>query len=183
MVLTMALLGGGVALANPFYSGLSASTAAATSTQAFLRPGVGTTTPIYDSYELYGTNQTNGGNQTIPDVVSVMLNGTASSTASTFAVQCEYSNNYNGITGNGDWYQDEVLPATSTVPVGIASPISYSFAYASSTPGAGGIPTNTNRFMKVIECPVPLRFVRAVITVTGANGTVWASIVPTKQRN
>lgn len=175
----------GVAYANPFYAGLSAQTAVATSTQTYMTPGTATTTPIYDSYEQYGTNETNGGNLTIANQVAVLLNGAASSTATVVNVACEFSNNYNGITGNGDWYQNEIIGATTT-NAGVQSigPVnSFSFTYASTTVGGAPLAATFGKFAKVIVCPVPLRFVRAVITITGANGSVWSSIVPIKQRS
>lgn len=179
------VLGGAIAFANPFYVGLSAQTATATSTQTYMTPGTATTTPVYDSYEQYGTNQTNGGNLTLPSQVAVLLNGVASSTATVLNLTCEFSNNYNGITGNGDWYQNEIIGATTT-SAGVQNagvPNSFSFTYASSTVGGAAVASTTNRFTKVFGCPVPLRFVRAVVTMTGANGSVWAGIVPIKQRN
>ncbi len=173
------------AYANPYYLGLSASTAVATSTQAYMTPGAATSTPIYDSYEQYGTNQTNGGNLTVANQVAIKLQGVASSTATQVNVTCEFSDNYNGATGNGDWYQNEIIGATTTNAgvQGIGAVNSFNFTYASSTVGGAGVASTTNRFQKLIVCPVPLRFVRAVITVTGANGSIWAGIVPVKQRS
>lgn len=175
----------GIAYANPFYAGLSAQTAVAPTTQSYMTPGTATTTPIYDSYEQYGTNETNGGNLTLPTQVAILLNGAASSTATVVNVACEFSNNYVGTTGAGDWYQNEIIGATTSNSgvQNIGAVNSFSFTYASSTVGGAGLAANTNSFKKVIVCPVPLRFVRAVITITGANGSVWSSIVPIKQRN
>lgn len=171
-----------IAHANPFYVGYSAKTATATSTQAYLTTGTAaTSTVIYDSYEQFGTNQTNSANLTLPNTVAVLLNGVASSTSSVVTVICEYSDNYNGTTGNGDWYQNELLPATSTIPVGIGAPMAYSFVFAPAT--VGGILLPNNRFQKVVTCPVPLRFVRTVVSVTGANASIYTAIIPTKQRN
>lgn len=179
----MGLLGASVAFANPFYNGTIAQTATATSTQTYMTTGNATTTPVYDSYELYGTNQTNAGNLTLPDTVAVLLQGVASSTATQVNIACEYSNNYNAVTGNGDWYQNELLSATTTGPLTITAPVTYTMTYASSTVGGAAVTATTNRFQKAFTCPVPVRFVRAVITITGANGSVWAAIVPVKQRN
>lgn len=169
--------------ANPFYTAPKAVTATATSTQAYMTPGTATTTPIYDSYEQYGTNQVNSGNITIPNTVAVVLDGRASSTATTLNVACEFSDNYNGTTGNGDWYQNEIYPATTTGTQLITVPLSFGFTYASSTVGGAGLSGSNNRFQKLVTCPVPLRYVRAVITVTGANASIWSAIIPTKQRN
>lgn len=174
MVMTFASFG--IAHANPFYTGTKALSATATTTVSFLTPGTGTTTsPIYDSYEQNGTNQSNSGNLTIPDTVAVLLQGSASSTASTLTVACEFSDN------NVDWYQNEIFPASSTFA--IAAPVTSVFTYASSSSLVGGVPLAGDRFSKLITCPVPLRYVRTVITNTGAGASVWRAIVPTKQRN
>lgn len=177
------LVGATAVFANPFYTGTTARTAVATSTVAYITAGNATTTPIYDSYEQYGTNQTNGGNVTLPNEVAVLIQGAASSTATIVNVACEYSDNYNGTSGVGDWYQNETLPATSTGPLNITNPITYTFTYASTTVGGVPVTANTNRYQKVFICPAPIRFVRAVITMSGANGSVWAALEPVKQRN
>lgn len=171
--------------ANPFYTGTKAQTALATSTQTFMSPGNATTTPIYDSYEQYGTNQPNSGNITLADSVAVLLNGTASSSATVINIACEFSDNYVGTTGNGDWYQNEIFAATSSGQMVITTPVSFTFTVASSTLGGTGLPTSGSsiKFQKLFQCPVPLRYVRAVITNLTASTSVWAQIVPIKQRN
>lgn len=166
--------------ANPFYAGLDAKSATATTTQTYMTPGAATSTVTYDSYELYGTNQTNGGDTTIPDSVAILLQGVASSTATVVNVACEFSNNYSG--GNGDWYQNEIYPASTTGALLINTPLSFSFTYASTTVGGAAVLSNTNRFQKLVTCPTPTRFVRAVVSVTGANASIWTDIVPKKQR-
>lgn len=165
--------------ANPFYTGTKAQSATATTTVSYLTPGTATSTTVYDSYEQYGTNQPNSGNLTIPDTVAIVLDGSASSTATTLTATCEFSDNYNGTTKNGDWYQNEILPATTSNTF-IAQPLTYSFTYASST--VGGV-ANTPRFQKLVTCPIPTRFVRVVVTDTGAPASLWTEIIPTKERN
>lgn len=171
--------------ANPFYTGTKAQSAVATTTIVFMTPGAATSTTVYDSYEQYGTNQTNAGNLTLPNSVAVILDGRASSTATTVAVACEYSDNYNGSTGNGDWYQNEIYAPTTTGALPIGTALSFSFTYSSSTSQVGGVggTASSNRFQKLVECPVPTRFVRAVVSVSGANVSVWTQIIPKKQRN
>lgn len=165
-----------IALANPFYTGSKAKSAAATSTQSFLTPGAGTTTsPLYDSYEVNGTNETNQGNITLPNSVAILLQGNASSTTSVLNMNCEYSDD------NIDWYQNEILSSTTTNPANINNPASFSFTFATST--IGGVTISQTRFAKLVECPVPLRYVRAVVSNTGSPLSVWVSIVPKKQRN
>lgn len=164
------------AYANPLYEGSSARSAAATTTVSYLLPGVATSTsPLYDSYEQSGTNEKNGGNFTIPDSVAILLQGVASSSSSVMNIACEFSDD------NVDWYQNEIYPATTTSPQNVSAPATFTFTYASTT--IGGVVRATNIFSKLVECPVPLRYVRAVITDTGAGFSIWSSIVPLKQRN
>lgn len=179
----------GSAHANPFYvsskaqSGGTASSISASSTRASIPVGLGTTTIVYDSYEMFGTIQPNQGNLTIPDTVSLALNGTGSSTLTVVNVACEYSDNWNGT--NGDWYQDEFLAATSTGVLSITTPVSRNFTVSSSTIGGVALGTSGSNinFQKMMQCPINTRFVRAVITTTGANALLWAQWIPKKQRN
>lgn len=177
------LLGATMVFANPFYTGSKAQSAAATSTQTYLTPGAATTTPVYDSYEQYGTNEPNSSNITIPNQVAILLQGVASTTSTVVNVACEFSDNYMGTAGSGDWYQNELITPTTTGATLITTPSTYTFTYASSTVGGAPVGPNTARFQKLVVCPVPLRYVRAVITMTGANGSVWAELSPLKQRN
>lgn len=174
--------------ANPFYTGTGAKSALASTTQMYIRPGLATSTlPIYDSYEQGGTNQTNSSNLTIPNTVAVLLQGFASSTASVVNAKCEFSDNYNPATGLGDWFDNEIYstPATTTNgnPFNIGTAFSYQFTYASSTQGGAIVTPLENKFAKLVTCPVPLRFVRVVVSATGGNSSLWAAIIPTKQRN
>lgn len=161
--------------ANPFYTGTKAQTSSATTTPAYLSPGIATSTLVYDSYEQNGTNQPNSDNVTLPNVVAVALQGNASSTLTTIAIACEFSDN------NIDWYQNEIYPASSTGALNLSVPATFSFVFSSTT--VDGIQISPSRYQKLFECPVPLRYVRAVITDTGAGASVWATIIPTKQRN
>lgn len=175
------------ALANPFYVGTKAKSAVATSTLAYMTPGAATSTTVYDSYEVNGTNQTNGGQTTLPETVAFLLQGNASSTATIVNVACEFGDdetNAAGITSI-DWYQNDVTIGTTTLPGGqnISMVNTFTFTYASSTVGGTQGLASTSRFAKIVTCPVPTRYVRAVASVTGANAGIWVGIVPKKQRN
>ncbi len=181
-----------VAYANPFYQAGSAqvstsgaATLGATSTKVVMTPGTATSTPVYDSYEVLGTNQANTGNNTLAQNVAILVDGLASSTLTTVSIACEYSANWNGT--NGDWYQNEILAASTTSGgvqnVGLANSYSFAFASSSSLVGGSGNVVSNNRFSKLVTCPVPVRFVRAVVTITGARAMIWTAIVPTKERN
>lgn len=162
-----------VTFANPFYTGMKAKTSTATTTLAYLNAGTATSTLVYDSYEQSGTNETNSGNITIPNTVALAIQGVGSSTSAVLNVTCEFSDD------NVDWYQNEIFPATSTGPIVINTPVSFTYTNASSTIG-GVVATG---FKKLVQCPVPLRFVRAIIGNTGAGVGIWAAFIPTKQRN
>ncbi len=174
----------GFAYANPFFRASSAqtstasvSTLGATSTKTYMTPGTATSTPVYDSFEVNGTNQRNTGDSTVPNSVAIVLDGVASSTSTTVNVTCEFSDNWNGT--NGDWYQNEIITATSSPQQTINTPASYTFVGVSSS--VGGALVGSLRFQKLVQCPVPLRYARAVISVTGANASMWSAIVPLKQ--
>ncbi len=173
-VLLAVLAFAGVAYANPFYIAGKASSAAATTTVTYMTPGTATTTVVYDSYEISGTNQKNQGNLTVPNQVAVVVQGVSSSSISVLNLACEYSDD------NIDWYQNDVFAATSSGNIPIAAPSTFTYTFASTT--LNGV-ANGNKFAKVVQCPLPLRFVRAVVSNTGANLSVWSAIIPTKQRN
>lgn len=176
------------AFANPFFTGGKSQTATATTSPTFMTPGTATTTLIYDSYEQCGTNQTNTGNLTIPNSLAFMLNGNASSTGTSVNTVFEFSDNYNCLTGNGDWYQNDIVDASTTFSgqQSVTTGNSYLFAYASTTPGGAAVPANWTRFQKMMLVQqVPTRFVRAIISLPAGstNASVWGQFVPKKQRN
>lgn len=189
VVASSGLLGPKLAFANPFYVGTKAKSAIATTTLAYMTPGTATSTTVYDSYEQNGTNQPNGGNQTLPDSVSFLLQGAASSTLTVVNVQCEFGDDeYNAAQTivSTDWYQNELTGPTTTAPgvQNVGTPNSYSFTFASSTIGGAGMSASANnRFQKLVTCAMPTRYVRAVVTITGGNAGLWVGIIPKKQRN
>src|SRR5437870_5803479 len=90
----------GVAFANPSYFANGTSTAAATTTKAFMTPGTATTTtPVFDSYAQTAA----GGLTTKSDYAGLLVRLSASSTATVLSVNVEYSQD--GI----DWYRNFVV--------------------------------------------------------------------------
>lgn len=194
MFLVALMMFTGIAHANPSNTTSGATgTTATTTALAYLTPGTATTTtPVYDSLQSDGTNQANQGNTYATDSAVFALQVNASSTASVFGITFEYSNGANcGVTPAGcDWYQDTLYSDASTTPVVSISTIrSYQFVFASST--VGGISANTgllgingtnNRATRVMSVKTPMRYVRAVITDTGAGGAiVEAAFIPKKE--
>jgi hypothetical protein len=162
----------------------SARSQVATSTVGTqLTPGNATTTLVYDSWQREGTNQTDIGNTYGADEVTLLAQINASSTATKFKFVYEYSQD--GI----DWYTDNILETATTTAIQIGTVTKqYEWTFASSTIGgvavtAGqrGYNGTLNRDSKAIRVPVPTRFVRVVVTVTGANGYFWGEFVPKKE--
>lgn len=166
----------GVALANPSTFNSATSTAAATTTVKYMRPGVATTTvPTFDAY-----SQTFAGSSYKADFAVLLIQFTASSTLSTLNGAFEYS--ADGI----DWYRNFLIDpnqvATSTGSTfGLVNPFSFQMKFASSTTIGGVAYTNANMTTAALLVPTPLRYTRIVLSEIGANGAVWASLLPIRQ--
>lgn len=168
--------------ANPLGFSCSSQTGNATTTNAFMTPGTATSTLLFDTYCVTGTNQQNTGNTFVASDLNLLTQLQASSTATVLNITAEYSQD--GI----DWYQDNYVATVSTTTVtsnyvsDISTPNSYKWTFASST--TGGVATaNNNRIGKVIHLHVPTRFVRIVYTLASGstNGTIWGSLLPIKE--
>lgn len=167
----VALTVGAVAVhANPSFFSPQAMSATATSSPAFLGVGTATTTMVYDSYNLNGTNQAVVNDPTAAEAATLVMQFTGSSTSAVLNVNIEYSQD------NVDWYQDN-LEATTSGPFSITQPDTYTWTYAASN--VGGVPVT--RVGKAISIVTPMRYVRAVFSMTGANGSVWGAFIPEKQ--
>lgn len=168
----------GTAQANPSYFAIGTTTAAATTSPAYMTPGTGTSTsPIYDAY----AQTLSGGVSSKADTVGMLVQFTASSSATVLNASVEYSQD--GI----DWYRNFVVDpnqtGTSTAPIfSVANPYSFRWQFASSTVGGIVVPPNSNRSTAALLIPTPFRYTRVVFTLTGAAGAVWAQLVPIKER-
>lgn len=161
--------------ANPGGFPPGAKSAVATSSVNFLTPGTGTTTTTYDSYNINGTNQPTTGLTSDTDSATLLVQFVGSSTSAVLGISYEYSQD--GV----DWYKDSTTLSTTTVAANITTPNSLSWTYAGLTlGGAGGTSATTTRILSV---GTPTRYVRAVFTMTGANGAIWDQFVPKKQTN
>lgn len=161
----------GTALANPSYFSTGVKTDTETSSVDYLTPGTGTTTLTYDTYV--------SGQTTKADSAALLTQFAGSSTAAILGINLEYSQD--GI----DWYKDNLdLGATTTQSVSLNTAKSYSWNFASSTVG-GGVVTNANgaTSTKIFTVKTPTRYIRAIYTITGANGAIWATLIPSKERN
>jgi hypothetical protein len=168
----------GLALANPSSFATAISTSAATSSPSYMTPGrATTTTPVYDAY----SQTANGGFTSKADYAGLLVQFSASSTASILGITAEYSQD--GI----DWYQDFVVDpnqiATSTGPTfSLVNPFAFSWKFASSTLGGISPSSTSNRATAALLVPTPFRYTRLVFSMTGGNGAVWASLLPIKQQ-
>lgn len=162
-----------VSVGAPSINTSYAQTSTATTSISYATPGTATSTLVYDASEVNGTNQTNSGNNWSAESALLLLDVNASSTASVFNVKYEFS------TDNLDWYSDYTSSATTTS--------NFNVTFATSTVGgvaAGavkGINGTANRNTYAFSVPTPVRYVRAIISITGANGTFWGKIVPKKE--
>lgn len=163
--------------ANPGGFPPGARSATATSTVTVLTPTVGTSTVVYDAYNINGTNQGTTGVTTDTDSASLLVQFTASSTASKLKIAFEFSQD--GV----DWYADGLsveLASSTTGTIVDNSPDFISWTFASTSLNAG--PIGGSYASELFNAPTPTRYVRSVITVSGANAMVWAQFVPKKQQ-
>ena len=146
------------------------STATATTTLIYMTPGTATTTLVYDAYKFDGTSEVNG---SLFFNLAIQLK--ASSTATVLVTKFEFSND--GV----DWYENN-LNTYAAGAIAIVVPNSYTWTYASTTVGGAAIGASEDRGTKIISVPVPTRYVRAVFSLTGASGGIWAEALGIKQR-
>lgn len=167
----------GTAHANPSVFGTATSTnSAATTSPVYQAVGLATSTIVYDAYA------PTGGSIKYKADKLIMLNlFQGSSTLSTLVQQIEYSQD--GI----DWFRSNVFSSeslgTTTQPVNLSTPISFTMKFASSTVGGIGITTANSTFMtSAIIIPTPLRYTRLITGCTGANCTSWSTLIPMREQ-
>lgn len=174
---------------NISYFAPTAASATATSSPQFLvnnNSTQSTSTPVvYDSYGIDGTNQS-GQIVNATDYVTLLEYVVASSTSSVFVTNVEYSDGVVGVscvsTPNAcDWYANN-LETYAAGAIAIATPNTYTYTYASTTPGGGAVVAGSNRGSKAIGLKVPTRYIRAYVTISGANGSVYLKWQPKKQQ-
>lgn len=180
-IVAVVLLGfAAIAFANPSVFTSTAQTAAATSTVVYMTPGTATTTLVYDSRGLNGTLQAKDGNTYKTDGAVLFTQLNASSTATILVTKLEYSNGNNCASAptGCDWYENNINVYAAGA-IAIATANSFTYTFASTTPGGTGTTSDFGR--KLMNIDTPARYVRVVLTLTGANGSVWAQILPRKQ--
>lgn len=149
-------------------------TSSSTSSPYYIVANTATSTLTCDAYNL----DTNNVNPLSLNTASLLVRYQGSSTASIMNIKFEYSND------GSDWYQNtlgQVSFATST-QVKLGTLNSYSWQYSSSTNlGGGSLVSATST--RIIDVPVPTRYVRVIFSseVAVYNGAVWAELVPKQE--
>lgn len=191
-VVVVSFLFVGVAYANSLFFATTAKTNNATTSPTFLVRGTTfatTTLPIYDSFEISGTNQINTSQPQPAQTVALEVQFTASSTASVLQWYYEYADreiiDCGAFPSSCDWYSDNLISenrlSTSTT-IDVSTPYTQKWTFASSTVGGVAAGVSNNRDTKVFNVRVPTRYVRVVFYCPSAsNCGVWAKWVPIKQ--
>lgn len=190
VVVGLLLLGWqGKVFGNASIFGPRAASATASSSPQFLVAGSATqatsTSVVYDSYNVDGTNQTNNGGTDIPDMLSLKEYVQASSTLTVYKTWVEYSDGVPGVScvsspNACDWYENN-LETYAAGSIAIATPNTWTYTYASTSQGQILSPTNENRGAKIFSVRMPTRYVRAYVTIAGKNGSVYLEWVPKRQ--
>lgn len=142
--------------ANPLYYMVPQTSATATTTVVYLSSTGQATSTAVDAYTSV--------NQAV-NSISLFVQNAASSTSSVLNVRFQYS--YDSI----DWYDDEFLPPATSTPATVAVPLSYQWT-------ALGTATSS----KVLPSRMPMRYVRAIFTETGAAGAIWYGWQPIREQ-
>lgn len=173
----IALLVVQTAYANPsFFANTTTTNNAASTSPKYMTPGTATSTLTHNAL-----SQTfSGGNTWKTDFVTLLVQLNASSTNTSLNIAVEYS--YDGI----DWYRNFLVGGdqygTSTTPYHLIDPFSHTMKFASSTVLGGVASSTLDRITAAITIPTPTQYTRLVFSLTGANGSVWAQIVPIKEQ-
>jgi hypothetical protein len=182
LIIIIFVTGIAIVKANPSYFSPGAATAAATTTVVYMTPGTATTTLYYDTYNSGNTQKTNAA------TVLTQFNG--SSTSAILGIAVEYAQgdgtfDCDATPAACDWYQNATIGqlagwSTTTATQDIATVKKFSWQYvATPAGGAAGTAATTTRAVVV---DTPTRYMRVIYTMTGANGAIWAQVVPNKER-
>ena len=188
MIVTLALVIGGVALANPRFFVDMSQTATATTTLSYMTPGTGTTTLVHDSHLVDQSNASRGRNTTALDSLTLLVQLTATTGLPTLNIEIEDSRD--GI----DYYRRTPSLIASTTDIFTVSnihKIRAVFASSTASEGATGISATESIMNLSFEIQPRLRFVRAlfylssttVVSTKEDDGAVWAEFIGTKENH
>jgi galactitol-specific phosphotransferase system IIB component len=181
--------------ANPNYFAKGVSTSTSTSTPTYFQVTATTTLP-FDVYQLSGNQPTLSSMDSA--TVAVQLNATNTSTI--MNIRYEYAVDQPGVDCSVtqtacDWYSDNLygntgVTVSTTTDSGVSyipTPRVFSWKYSSSTDFCTTTQTiaTNNRGCKLINVPTPTRYVRVVFYLApgSANGSVYASLVPVREKS
>lgn len=180
----------GIVYANPSLLAKGVSTSTATSTPSYFAVNA-TSTLAFDAFQVAGTQPSS--NKIDSATIAVQLNAT--NTTTNLNWRYEYAVDQAGVDCSVtqlacDWYSDNLITntnATTTQNVDQSVPFTHSWKFSSSTDfctTADAIATR-NRGCKLINVPTPTRYVRIVFFLApgSANGSMWATFVPTRENN
>lgn len=168
--------------ANPSFFSDTKETSTASSTMAFIRPGLATSTIAYDSLDGDGVKV---------DSLSLALQFTASSSAAQLRWRYEYahSRNIDCVSNQSacDWYGDAYDPVGTATTTSLQENYNeHSWTFASSTLGSSKQSAGGNSVAnKLIDVRTPTRFIRIVFyvpTATAQNAGVWAQLIPVREK-
>ena len=185
--------------ANPTFFPTPSQTASATSSAAYMTPGNGTSTLVYDSYQItQGSNISF--NQTGISGLALGVQLTATTGFPTLNIEYEYSQ---GVTGKDcvatpaacDWYRNSpISEATTTNPVRVNEVGITQFYFASTTAMEGGnaydagdttinLSFDVKPRMRYVRAVAYLSSTTAIVSNSRDNGMVWMEWIPKKEES
>jgi hypothetical protein len=161
--------------ANSSFFLTAVQTSTATTSPQFLgvNAAFGTSTLVMDSYQNGNTTtvpntQPNSGVYRAVDSATLLVQSTASTSASVQKLYFEYSQD--GI----DWYNDLIASSTlETITTNVSNTSLNSLTLV------GNSVSSTTRF--IMKVPTPTRYVRAIVNATTASSSIWMRWVPLRE--
>lgn len=154
--------------ANPSYFITKPSASATTTAEAYMTPGVATSTLTFDLLSNTAASV---------DTAALLTCFNASSTATVLTTNFEYSQD------NSTWYGSALTTLATSTAVMVVSTNSNQWTFASTTVGGGNAEGLLGYSCKILSVPTPTRYVRAIQSVTGNNGFVQSTFIAKQQNN
>ena len=185
------IIGGYTVYAAPSQFGCAAKTSTGTTTPSFITPGNATTTLLYDTQQISGTNQTGCSYQIAnwkTDSASLLIQFHASSSpASVLKYRFLFSDD-----GQDYYSENEVSNINATTSISVGSFKENIWTQVASTTEVSTITgsglATTSQASRLINLPTPLRYTKVLFYVppatglaTSTNVSVYAKVVPVKQ--
>ncbi len=146
--------------ANPSSRAIGSQTSSATTTTTVIASSTTATLFTYNAYA-------NTSNITLPNKATLLLQVQAASTTGSF-LTLEFLYSDDGI----DFYKDFINVATTSVGKNLSSSVNFTWL-------TGTTATQT----RAIAFDIPTQYVKVVASTTLATTSVWAQLVPIKERS